>query len=210
MRRIRLTESQLHRVIKESVSRLLTELDWRTYQSAYEKERNMTPDQIAAYDQKHGQWAHAQRMSKFKQASENAFNNQNGYNVQKRYGDDGSYSDVVDKNKPFYGGYDGIVSDNGGNPVSAFSTRSATIKNPNNRNSGLYWHNKQNVVSEPDYNHKRGENFNNDDSDIGEREQDNAYKQSYNPMLKAAQMRGDSQVRNYFNGNSQYRNGKWQ
>ena len=35
--KIRLTESDLHRIIKESVKQVLSELDWRTYQSAAEK-----------------------------------------------------------------------------------------------------------------------------------------------------------------------------
>lgn len=33
-RKIRLTESDLHRVIKESVNNILSELDWKTYQNA--------------------------------------------------------------------------------------------------------------------------------------------------------------------------------
>lgn len=34
---IRLTESDLHRIIKESVNNILTELDWRTYANAAKK-----------------------------------------------------------------------------------------------------------------------------------------------------------------------------
>lgn len=34
---VRLTEQDLHKVIKESVARCLNELDWRTYQSAAKK-----------------------------------------------------------------------------------------------------------------------------------------------------------------------------
>ena len=34
---IRLTESDLHKVIKESVNKVLTELDWKTYDSAMRK-----------------------------------------------------------------------------------------------------------------------------------------------------------------------------
>ena len=36
-KKIRLTESQLHKVIKESVNKLLTELDWKTYANAERK-----------------------------------------------------------------------------------------------------------------------------------------------------------------------------
>ena len=37
MRRVRLTEGQLHNVIRESVSQILNELDWKTYDSAADK-----------------------------------------------------------------------------------------------------------------------------------------------------------------------------
>ena len=38
-RRVRLTEGDLHRIVKESVNRILTELDWKTYASAAKKSR---------------------------------------------------------------------------------------------------------------------------------------------------------------------------
>ena len=34
---IRLSESDLHNIVKESVNKVLTELDWRTYASAAKK-----------------------------------------------------------------------------------------------------------------------------------------------------------------------------
>jgi len=34
---IRLTESDLHKIVKESVNKVLTELDWKTYASAANK-----------------------------------------------------------------------------------------------------------------------------------------------------------------------------
>ena len=37
MRRIRLTEEQLHHVIRESVSQILNEIDWKTYDNASRK-----------------------------------------------------------------------------------------------------------------------------------------------------------------------------
>ena len=36
---IRLTESDLHKIVKESVNQVLTELDWRTYTNAVQKAR---------------------------------------------------------------------------------------------------------------------------------------------------------------------------
>lgn len=42
--RIRLSESDLHRLIKESVKQVLTELDWRTYASVADKRRKQKED----------------------------------------------------------------------------------------------------------------------------------------------------------------------
>ena len=42
MRRVRLTEGQLHNVIREAVSQILNEIDWKTYENAaYKKARRM-------------------------------------------------------------------------------------------------------------------------------------------------------------------------
>lgn len=41
--KIRLTESQLHNMISESVKQVLSELDWKTYASAADKERDRHP-----------------------------------------------------------------------------------------------------------------------------------------------------------------------
>lgn len=38
---IKLSETQLHNIIKESVNHILSELDWRTYDSAEEKAREL-------------------------------------------------------------------------------------------------------------------------------------------------------------------------
>lgn len=43
---IRLTESDLHQMVKESVNKILSELDWRTYASANEKATNQFLDKV--------------------------------------------------------------------------------------------------------------------------------------------------------------------
>lgn len=45
--RVRLTESQLHNVIKESVKQVLSELDWKTYANASRKRKEQGKDQNA-------------------------------------------------------------------------------------------------------------------------------------------------------------------
>lgn len=69
-RTIRLTESDLHRVIEESVRQCLTELDWKTYMSAAEKdsERRHRPTD---YDKR-------SRWKRFRDAAAKAFDEEYG------------------------------------------------------------------------------------------------------------------------------------
>ena len=43
MRRVRLTEGQLHNVIRESVNNLLNEIDWKTYENAFNEKWGRMP-----------------------------------------------------------------------------------------------------------------------------------------------------------------------
>lgn len=71
---IRLTESDLHRVINESVKQVLSELDWKTYNSAYEKQASR------GYDRNH-----PSRDNNFKKAAQKAFNDQFAYEDENGY-----------------------------------------------------------------------------------------------------------------------------
>ena len=50
---IRLTESDLHRIVKESVNKVLTELDWRTYANAAKKASEQGDEELANDFKKH-------------------------------------------------------------------------------------------------------------------------------------------------------------
>ena len=56
MRRVRLTEGQLHHVIRESVNNILNELDWKTYNNAFEKKykRMQNKDDMDEFDREVG------------------------------------------------------------------------------------------------------------------------------------------------------------
>ena len=43
---VRLTEGDLHRIVKESVNRVLTEMDWKTYANAGKKTRQQYKDSV--------------------------------------------------------------------------------------------------------------------------------------------------------------------
>ena len=97
---IRLTESDLHNIVKESVNKILTELDWKTYASAGKKagkggsidmQRELNPNG------KPNQWlkdavAARHRADKFYQQAKNQFNKDYGYKNGKRY--DADYSEA--------------------------------------------------------------------------------------------------------------------
>jgi hypothetical protein len=90
---IRLTESDLHNIIKESVRTALNELDWKTLANAEEKARNMdtayyksqglTPNQAVsrAADSRF-------RAKRFGDTAKNAFNRDFGYKNGKIWDDD--------------------------------------------------------------------------------------------------------------------------
>ena len=165
-RQVRLTEGQLNRIIKESVNNILSELDWRTYQSAYEK-------------------SNGSRRQNFRQAANNSFNRQNGYGLKNvPYGHEDDLNMSADGD--FYGGGN-LYTYNG----DRFNTGSGNLEKR---------YTNQNVAT-TNYKHKRG-----DVVEPDEDERPNAT--GFNPQRKMKQMQGDKQVRDYFNGKSNYVKGK--
>ena len=90
-KKIRLTESQLHKVIKESVNKLLTELDWKTYANAERKwadtlfkRPNHPKRKSSVAGHRHSLSLHDiytdDRLRDFQQARQDAFNRDYGYN----------------------------------------------------------------------------------------------------------------------------------
>ena len=121
---IRLTENDLHRIVKNSVKKVLTELDWKTYHSAAKKSST-----------------NPTRASKFSQAAEKAFNKQYGFNdsedlygsdyyagsVSKKYGLDDStpqYPSTKLRLKPSWSDKEDVYSYNPGSseefPLGSF------------------------------------------------------------------------------------------
>ena len=87
MGKIILTNKQFHKVIKESVNKILTELDWKTYANAARKRGEMINNgeiegEYGVYDPRH---VNDLRTGNFKRAIIDKFNNDYGYNV---YGQD--------------------------------------------------------------------------------------------------------------------------
>ena len=83
---IRLTEQDLHRIVKESVNKVLTELDWKTYQNAANKA-------YASGDK---------RASKFHNQAVTQFNKDYGYDGY----DDETFGEHYDDGKVYRDDYD--------------------------------------------------------------------------------------------------------
>ena len=66
--KIRLNESQLHNMISESVKQVLSELDWKTYASAADKER----DKHLYHTNDEGYYSNTQRQNAFNDAASKA------------------------------------------------------------------------------------------------------------------------------------------
>ncbi len=73
--KVRLTESQLHNVIKESVKQVLSELDWKTYANAEKKALEKYRDAHGYKDKDR----YAKLHNKFRKARQNAFNKEYAY-----------------------------------------------------------------------------------------------------------------------------------
>lgn len=70
---IRLTESELHNMVSEGIKQVLSELDWKTYMNAADKQK------------KAGDYSKYNRSQDFKKAAERNFNDQFGYEDEDSY-----------------------------------------------------------------------------------------------------------------------------
>lgn len=115
-RKIRLTESDIHRIVKESVNKVLTELDWKTYANAEREalkrsigERPLSKAKLRKKDnspyESFNDIRYANR--RFRNAKVNAFNDtHNGAKMTKR-SDEGPVFDDYDYLKTGVGPYFG-------------------------------------------------------------------------------------------------------
>lgn len=107
-RTIRLTESDLHRVIKESVKTYLNEISFEKAQAAYQAsmDPNRQPSPAMQRRMAKDSWSRAYQMNNLKQGATNAFNWDYGHNLKNvPYGSgDDKNMDIADPSKPAYAG----------------------------------------------------------------------------------------------------------
>lgn len=92
---IRLTESDLHQMVKESVNKILSELDWKTYANAEKKARGTMGDAdywrekgVKGFDAIRNAAHQRERAKEFGDAAKNAFNRDFGYQKGEHFYDD--------------------------------------------------------------------------------------------------------------------------
>lgn len=91
---LRLTEEDLQNIIKESVSNILSELDWKTYHSAMEKSDERASDpQLSAQERKFNRM----RSEKFNKASNDKFYNKYGITKLDAHNNDDRYAKDKEK-----------------------------------------------------------------------------------------------------------------
>ena len=99
--KIRLTESKLKQIVAESVKNVLTELDWRTYNSAHNKAMERAKNETNPYAKKR-----AEEMGvAFHDASQNAYTDNydlEGFDTTP----EGRYGAIMDKIKHAYNVYE--------------------------------------------------------------------------------------------------------
>ena len=178
---VKLTEGQLKAVIRESVGKILAEMDWRTYQSAYDKSGK----------------------PKFRRAATNAFNREFGYGSDNiPYGDEDF--DGMTSNGDFYGGANGYSTD--GNDFFVTSSGKGNVKSDDDV-SKLYG---TQAVGTSGKNRGKSIDIKSKDAPEQLSKYNDKFKKSmsFNPKLKLAQMKGDKSVRDYFSGKSKYQPGE--
>lgn len=170
--------------IKDIVEKVINELDWRTYASAYDKEKS-----------------NPARSSRFKDAATNAFNRQNGYGMSNiPYGDGDPSQTQFNPKGSVYGG-SMLYTPKG----TRFNTASGKTTQDGQNFDTVY--NTQSVNQHNTrYNGQRGAVSDVDMGDIDMGDVKNG--STLNPKLKMRQMKGDKQVRNFYNGKSKYTLGK--
>lgn len=180
-------EAQLKSVIKQTINEVLNELDWRTYQNASQK-AYQKGDKLYG-DERNKSYRQGDR---FRRAATNSFNRLNGYGLKNvPYGDGDKNQMQTTKNDFYVGG--NIYTSQG----DSFNTMSGRVNNDGEIDT---------AYNTQSYN-KNTKNFGNNI------ESDNDVKKAHtlNPALKMKQMKGDKQVRDYFNSKSKYVKGKgWQ
>ena len=88
-RTVRLTESDLHNIIKESINNIISELDWRTYQSASDK----ASDKANATNNKYEKQRRKNQANSFANAGAKRFSSQ--YNLPSGFENDVEFGNIV-------------------------------------------------------------------------------------------------------------------
>jgi hypothetical protein len=209
MSRIRLTEHQLHRVIKESVKKILRELDWKTYANAARKRgekinNNEIDGEYGRYDPRH---VDDLRTRNFKTAMINKFNDDYGYNAYGQDRNKGEYNmDFIRTGIGEKGYFDKLGTET--------STPDTTKPTPHRMRDDFHLNSLDNSKKYSSDNHDAYTNFKKmDDGKYSytgyEKRNRDAVEPKYNDIpYMSARNKGNEEIQNYQNGNYAYQKGK--
>ena len=197
-RTIRLTESDLHRVIRESVSNILTELDWKTYASAAEKSARRHENDYNGYiygSRKNGD--KRGRAFDFAKAATDAFNDEFGHGDGGEIGDvasPGSYKGLISTKQPF--DPEGIIDFN-------------TVSYDDDYNPNEPYNSLNNYFKSRRYSARKRYNPSWVQDKYGK--ETSRESKSFTPKsddeIPEYEKRGNKEMSDYFNGNYEYKKG---
>ena len=175
---IRLTEGDLHRIIENSVKKVINELDWKTYANAAEKD----------LARGHG----TERAFKFNKAAEDTFNdkyNPNGYNKNK-------INDIEFKNYPHLNDIGGTLR------VRTYATTDDNGRYDSDSNTTIYkdGSNRNVRVNDIKYNGRFDDNHYSGKKSIN--------PLSLNKKIARASSKAYDDMMDYYSGTSNYTKGK--
>ena len=198
---VRLTESDLHKIVKESVNQVLTELDWKTYMNAADKSYERGP-MFQTYVNPNESPKRNERSRRFAKAAEDTLNRDFGYNRTYKSGNKGSLRFSTPHDRPDYQYDDDMGYTNNRRKVHFVADKTypdgGRISDVGPR--GGWGYDDHTYIEYPDK-----------DSSWGYRLGDRVPKSDIykgDAKFKDAINKGESEIRHYRNGDYEYQKGK--
>ena len=196
---MKINESQLRNIIKESVKNVLSELDWKTYANAAWKEdmnNNWDDDNWKGKDS---------RARRFRQAAIDAFNREHGY----QNGEE-EYSMLYDRDEAFDGITPAVYDTKYGEPDEYDTTKQTPSweQNPERYTRG-HMFDVYSTNGDESANHLKHKYHGNKKKNMSSPK--DAIPKNYSADLKQAIINGNREISKYLKGDYQYdTNNGWQ
>ena len=214
---IRLTESDLHNIVKESVNKVLTEMDWKTYMNAARKWADKLHKNPAHPKRKSSITGHENskgdhdiptddRLRAFSNAARDAFDRDYGFNRYGQNRDKGSYQMSFDTdNIGSKGYYDSIGTETHVPDKYAVTGKTADGKRTQTMLKDRF--HMDSIDGKDKYPSKRHQSYIGFNGDRDPRDAVEPSMDKWDYM--AARNKGNQEITDYINGDYDYLDGKW-